>query len=131
MFPIEEPPQSVVQSVRPHLHNHEKVPLFLFHEVFRNSEAFLGHIINLSQYLVIVIRSEILDIQHIPLGYTFYLGFEFGWICVLAVGTRSQEGSDHTAIDTSRWVSLRDTYEDRSSPCLGEDVPYGIFLDHG
>ena len=49
MVLVEEFPHPMVKPVRTHIHHHEEIPGFVFHQIFGSAETDIGHFINLLQ----------------------------------------------------------------------------------
>ena len=89
-------PKRMVNSVYAHFHHHKIIPIFLCKKMAGELEALSGHLINVSQDLILVAGAKIPHIQNIFPNYTRNFIFEFGRMCVIAARIWSQKVSRST-----------------------------------
>jgi len=92
-------------------------------------EALSGHLIDVSQDLILVARPKIPHIQNILSNYARNFIFEFGRMCVIAARIWSQKVADQQSVKWSRWVRSRYADDNRSLPTSRKNIPQPILFD--
>src|SRR5258707_8302560 len=95
----------------------------------RELEALPGHLINVSQNLLLVAGSKITHVQNIFANYPLDLLFEFRRMGVLAGRVWSQEVGHHQAIQWAWRVGFPDADYKGAFFLSREDIPTPGFFD--
>src|SRR3989338_341118 len=131
MLPVKEPPEGVLNPVRPHLHQHEKVPVLLSQQGLGESESSLGHLIYGVKDCSLFACAEVFYVQDVSPGQLFHLLFKPAGKGVCDGGIARQEAADKKTVYRFRRVSRRDAQKHGPSAPSCEDIPDTFFLYPG
>ena len=122
-------PEAVVHAVDAHLDHGEELPRPRVEQVLGEGEAPVGHLVDLAQEVVLVVRAEVADVEEVLADRLLDLPLEHGRERVLAVDRRGQEAADHDPVERARRVGARDAEDDRGLAGARGEVPEARLLD--
>ncbi len=114
----------MVHTVRAHLDHEEKIPGSRLEQVLGEAKALFGHFLDLAQQPLLVVRAEVLDVDHVATNNALDLTLELGWVRVLALfRVGSEEAGHHDPVDAADGVRLGDAEHDNLAAPRREEIP--------
>ena len=95
---IHELPEAVMHAVGPHLDHREERPRLRLEQVLGQSEPAVGHLVDLAQEVLLVVRAEVLRVEEVLADDLRDLVLQRRRVRVLRVERRRQEAPDHHAV---------------------------------
>src|SRR5947209_611339 len=120
-----------MDTVSTHLNKHKEIPVFFSNPLFDQLKTLFGHRINLAQEVILVIGTEVGDIDEIVSNGGFDLLHHGGRIGIGPLRVfrgRGEKTSNLDAIHRLRWIGLWHTNGDDLFARTGKDIPYAIGL---
>ena len=122
-------PEAVVDAVRAHLDHCEELPRLGAQEVIGELEAPVGHLVDLAQEVVLVLRAELGAVEEVLAHDVLDLVAQGGWERVLGLRRGRQEARDHDAVERPDGEGARHAQHDAAHAAPSEDVPQPRLLD--
>src|SRR5579884_182807 len=120
-----------MDTVGTHLNKHKEIPVFFSNPLFDQLKTLFGHRINLAQQVILVIGTEVWDVDEVVANGGFDLLHNGGRIGIGSLrifrGWR-EKTSNLDAIHRSRWIGLGHTNSDNLLARTGKDIPYAVGL---
>ena len=122
-------PEPVVHPVWPHLDHGEQRPRLRRSEVLGEREAPVGHLVDLTQQVVLVVRAEVLRVEDVLADDLCDLVSKPCRIGVLALERRREKARDHDPVERPRRIGARDGENDRRAAGARHEIPQSRLLD--
>src|SRR5947209_19132876 len=94
----------MVNAVRPHLDEHEKIPVFFCNPLFDQFKALFGHAIDLAQQVILILGAEVRNIYEIIAHGGPNLLHRGSRIGIRPLGVVSRWGKTTTYLNTVDWL---------------------------
>src|SRR5216684_3067553 len=120
-----------MDAVRAHLDHHEKIPGTRFEQMFGHGKSLRGHLINLAEQPLLLVRAKALHIDHIVANQALQFGTQLSRIGVLALRTGSQKTADQGSAQRLYRISWRHADDDGIFSFPAEDVPDSLLVNAG
>src|SRR5439155_3678659 len=118
-----------MNTVGTHLNKHKEIPVFFSNPLFDQLKTLFGHRINLAQEVILVIGTEVWDIDEIVANGSLDLLHDGGRIGIGPLwvfrGWR-EKTSNLDAIHRLRRIGLRHANGDDFLACTGKDIPHAV-----
>ena len=124
-------PEAVVDAVGAHLDHGEELPRLRAQEVLGELEALVGHLVDLAQEVVLVLRAELRAVEEVLADDVLDLVAQGRRERVLRLRRGRQEARDHDAVERPHGERARHAQHDAAQPAPPDDVPQARLLDGG
>jgi hypothetical protein len=96
---IHAAPEAVMDTVYPHLDEHEEVPGLGLHQVLRHDKLLFRLGIDPTQQSLLIGGTKILDVEQVAAGDALDLVLQLGGVGVLPLGRWREKVGHHIAVD--------------------------------
>ena len=122
-------PEAVVHPVVAHLDHREQLPGLRREQVLGEREAPVGHLVDLAEEVLLVLRAKVLDVEHVLADDLLDLAPQHRRVRVLRLRRRRQEAGDHDAVERPRRERAGHAEDDRALAVARRVVPQARLLD--
>ena len=113
----------------PHLDHREQLPRPRLEQVLGEREAAVGHLVELLEQPGLVLRAEVLHVEHVLADDVGHLVLEARRVRVRALDRRREEARDQRAAQRPRRVRAGDADDDRGAARPPDEIPEPRRLD--